>query len=95
METKPWYMTSESWVLIISQILGILSMTGVLTPDQSDTISKNIPIIAGALVSIASAFGYTWNRTQVKQMRTTILTQAAGNDATPDQVQTMFKSAGV
>ena len=72
---KPWYMTSEAWVMIITQVIGLLALTGKITSAQADTLTKAAVAIAGAIVSAVSAFGYMQNRTQIKQLRTSLVAQ--------------------
>lgn len=73
METKPWYMTSESWIMIGTQILAVLSITGVLTPAQADVLTKQITVVAGAVIAIFGALGFSWGRIQVKKIRAELI----------------------
>jgi hypothetical protein len=101
MDTKPWYMTSEAWVMIATQVLAVLSITGVLTPAQADVLTKQISVIAGSIIAIASAFGYTWNRTQIKRIRADLIARTHdanvnGKNVTSVQATTAtMKQAGL
>jgi len=67
---KPGWKTTEFWVGgVIPQILGLLILTGVITPEQQTVIQGGTEIVAesgtqiyGALISMASAFGYAVSR---------------------------------
>jgi hypothetical protein len=90
-EPKSAFRTTEFWVMVITQVVSILSMAGVLTSAQADALGKTLPMVIGGVLSIASAFGYTWSRIQVKGMRTQILTSANGAVNAP----VMMKRAGL
>jgi hypothetical protein len=90
-EPRAAFRTTEFWVMLVAQVVSILSMTGVLTAEQSDTLGKNLPVIVGGVISIASAFGYTWSRVQIKKMRTDVLISSNGVLNAP----VMLKRAGL
>ena len=69
METKPAWKTTEFWVMVATQLIGILTLAGVFTAKESEALSSGIQAIVGAVITIASAFGYTWNRTEIKKAR--------------------------
>ncbi|MCL4389831.1 MAG: hypothetical protein M1484_04500 [Patescibacteria group bacterium] len=66
MELKPGYQSTEFYVTLISQAIGILALTGVVIPDQIGELSKAIITIIGALISIVPAVVYIFNRTWLK-----------------------------
>ena len=66
METKPGIKTTEFYVTIAAQILSILALLGVFTPEQADAIGKAIPQLVGIAGVVASAFGYSIARGQAK-----------------------------
>lgn len=68
MSKKPGYKTTEFWVgLVLPQILSLLVLFGVFTPDQSNALSSSIGQIAAGIISGASAFGYSHSRGKAKQ----------------------------
>lgn len=71
---KPGFKTTEFWVTLLVQALGILALTGVLTPEMSATIGEQGQIvveaigqIAGALMAAISATGYAKARGEAKK----------------------------
>lgn len=64
---KPGYKTTEFWVTLIVQILGILVLLGVITPEQQDALAKAVAQGAGAIAMALSAFGYARSRGQAKK----------------------------
>ena len=63
---KPGYQTTEFWITIITQILGVLATTGMLTPDQSNTLSQAAIQLGGVVAMAGSAFGYSLSRGKAK-----------------------------
>jgi hypothetical protein len=63
---KPGYKTTEFWVTIIIQILGILMVTGTITPEQSDVLGQSAVQLGGIIAAVAAAFGYSLSRGRVK-----------------------------
>ena len=49
---KPGYQTTEFWVTIISQIIGVLAVMGVVSPTGATQLIKSISDIVGGLVAI-------------------------------------------
>lgn len=60
---KPGYKTTEFYFTIVLQIVGILVMTGVFTPEQQESIDG----LVGSVVMVLSAFGYSVSRGLAKQ----------------------------
>lgn len=63
---KPGYKTTEFWVTVVCQLIGILSLAGIITPEQSTDLSAAIQQIVAAVVMGASAFGYSLSRGNAK-----------------------------
>jgi hypothetical protein len=59
---KPGYKTTEFWLAIASQLLGILVVLGVITPEQQDAFAGALQHIAGAIMMVGSGFGYSLSR---------------------------------
>lgn len=66
---KQGYKTTEFWITILVQVVGILATTGVFTPEQSTVLQKAVPQIAGIVAMVAAAFGYSISRGVAKLPR--------------------------
>lgn len=62
LESKPGYKTTEFWIAIVSQLIGVLSLLGIFTPEQSEIVNKAIIELGGLIVMAAGAFGYSIGR---------------------------------
>ena len=62
----PGVKTSEFYVTILSQVIGLLSLTGIIIPAQSAELIKAITSIVGAVVMIVPAIAYVVGRTWLK-----------------------------
>ena len=67
MSIKPGYKSTEFWVTIAVQIIGILATSGVFTIGQADALSKAAVQIGGVLAMVGSAFGYSMSRGKAKK----------------------------
>ena len=66
MESKPGYLTTEFWVTILAQLVGISATAGVFTPEQASALNQAIPQLGGLVVMVGSAFGYAIARGRAK-----------------------------
>lgn len=64
---KPGYKTTEFWITILAQVIGILTTIGAFTPDQADVLAQAVTQIAGIVVMVAGAFGYSLSRGMAKK----------------------------
>lgn len=71
---KQGYKTTEFWVTLVSQVVGILLLTGVVTPEQSEVLGiaagKGGGIaneVIGIITMVGSAFGYNVSRGLAKK----------------------------
>jgi hypothetical protein len=64
---KPGYRTTEFWISLASQVLGILVILGVITPEQQGAVAEGLNQIIGAALMVASSFGYSLSRGIAKQ----------------------------
>ena len=62
----PGYKTTEFWVTVVCQIIGMLALAGVFTHEQSTALTAAITQIVAAVVMGASAFGYSLSRGNAK-----------------------------
>ena len=59
---KPGYKTTEFWITITVQLVGLVAVLGYVTPEQSSAISQAAVQIGGAVSMVAAAFGYNLSR---------------------------------
>lgn len=65
--SKPGYKTTEFYVAIIANVVGILVILGYLTPQQADDFVKAVSSVIAGVVIIASTGIYIWGRVKLKQ----------------------------
>lgn len=63
---KPGYKSTEFWVTVLVQVVGVIAALGLVTPDQSDTLVKAVIQGGGIIGMLLSAFGYAKSRAAVK-----------------------------
>lgn len=63
---KEGYKTTEFWMAISANILGILVIFGMLTPVDSSGLIVMLEKIIGALMISLPSFGYTLSRGKTK-----------------------------
>lgn len=71
---KPGVKTTEFWATLLVQVIGILALTGVLTPELADTFSEQGKVLieaisqaGGAIMMAWSASGYAKSRGEAKR----------------------------
>ena len=74
---KAGIQTSECWVSVITSVIGLLVVTGKITTNEGDTLTKAIQAAIGAVITIASSLGYIVTRTQLKQSIVDATTEVA------------------
>jgi hypothetical protein len=74
---KPAWQTIEFWVTIITNLVGLLALTGYITPEQSGELTKSLTAIAGALLSLGVSFGFIKARMQLRVAMMNVLIQAS------------------
>lgn len=52
---KPGFKTSEFWVTVMSQIVGLLIMTGHITPQDGVSINNNFNIAITSIINFITA----------------------------------------
>lgn len=62
LETKPGYKTTEFWLAIVAQVIGLLSILGVFTPEQAAVVNDAVIKLGGLIIMSAGAFGYSIGR---------------------------------
>jgi hypothetical protein len=61
-DPKPGTKTTEFWLTIIAQLIGIAALFGWFTPEQAAGLREHIPAIAGGVIQVFSIFGYSISR---------------------------------
>lgn len=56
--TTSVFRKSEFWVTLVTSVCGMLIAFGVLTPEQSDSITRCVSTVVGAVMSLLSAFKF-------------------------------------
>jgi fumarate reductase subunit D len=66
-ELKPGYMTTEFWVTVMVQLVGLVAALGYVTSDQSSVLTQAVTQIGGIVSMVAAAFGYSLSRGMAKK----------------------------
>lgn len=64
---KPGYRTTEFWLALGTQVLALLVVLGVITPEQQDALGTSWQQIVGAVVMAVNAVGYAISRGLAKR----------------------------
>lgn len=67
LETKPGWQTTEFWVALIIQLLGVLVALGIIDPEQQTAVADAVTKIGGAVMAGAASFGYSLGRGNAKR----------------------------
>lgn len=59
--------TSEFWLSIIAQLVGIALMANVISPDTSEAWVEGLQLIVGGMISIFTGVSYIVSRTELKK----------------------------
>lgn len=63
---KPGYKTTEFWISLGTSVVGLLVLSGVLTPDKSSEIMVVLEQALAVAMIILPQFGYTLSRGKAK-----------------------------
>jgi len=63
---KPGFKTSEFWLTVIAQLLGVLALTGVVTPEQVTEFNKLAVQVIGGCIQLVTLVAYIMGRSKVK-----------------------------
>lgn len=58
--------TAEFWTALVANIVGLVVLFGGVTQDQGTELTKQLQIMAGAIMSVLSTLGYVRARTDLK-----------------------------
>lgn len=64
--SKPGIKTTEFWVTVTVQAVGVVAALGLVTPEQSDVLVKAVTQVGGIVAMLVAAFAYNQGRSQVK-----------------------------
>ena len=64
---KPGWQTTEFWVTMAGQVIGIVALLGYITIDQQSVLIQAATQIGGVIVMVGSAFGYALSRGLAKK----------------------------
>ncbi len=59
---KTGWKTTEFWSAVVSQIVGLLIVLGILTPDIADVFKDATAQIVGGIIMAVSGVGYAISR---------------------------------
>ena len=63
---KPGYQTTEFWITLVAQVVGVLQVLGVVSSEHATTINQGMGQIIGGLVMVLPALAYIYSRTKAK-----------------------------
>lgn len=66
MEVKPGFLTSEFWVTLIVQVVGMAATMGYLNPDEAEAWQKLAVQLGGLIAQVVSMIFYSIGRKNVK-----------------------------
>lgn len=72
---RPAWQTTEFWVMLITNIVGVMALTGRVAPDQADALIKGLSAIAGALLMLGTSFGFIKARISMRISMLNVLAQ--------------------
>ena len=82
---KPGIKTSEFWATAMINVVGVLAVFGVITPEQSTQLTKVAVPVAGLLAMGVSQLGYAISRGLAKKEQPVV--DAAGSTRFQNPVQ--------
>lgn len=63
---KPGFRTTEFWMSMFSQVLGIATLCGAFTPDGAAAVMGGMEQMVGGAMMAIPAFGYALSRGKAK-----------------------------
>ena len=64
--TKPGYKTTEFWLTLVTQSVGILALTGVIKPEEATSYLQGGGQIVGGLMTLIPQIAYAFSRGKAK-----------------------------
>ena len=63
---KPGYKTTEFWLTLLAQIIGLLTMTGVIKPEEATPYLQGGGQLVGGLMTVIPQIAYAFSRGKAK-----------------------------
>lgn len=67
--SKPGAKTTEFYLALLNNIVGVLVLLGYLTPKQADDFVQAVIAVMGGVLVIISTGVYIWGRVQIKRQQ--------------------------
>ena len=64
---KPGWKTTEFWITGGANIIGLLALGGIFSPENTPAVTENFTQAVGSVFAIIANVSYIWSRTKVKQ----------------------------
>ena len=68
---KPGWKTTEFWLAVTTQVIGLLVVTGIMNPTSAhtvgDAVSNSISSAASIIANAVIVFGYVKSRNELKR----------------------------
>jgi hypothetical protein len=65
---KPGYKTSEFWIALSTQLIGISMITGIITPEQGQVFTEAVTQIVGGVMTAIAGGAYAYSRGLAKKV---------------------------
>ena len=66
-EVKPGLKTTEFYVSIATAALGVCTLLGLFTPEESSTMMTAVSSCIGGGMTVIATVGYAWSRAKAKE----------------------------
>ena len=90
---QPAWKTTEFWATLVSNIVGIIALLGYVSSDQATALTEASIQIAGAVLMIATSFGFVKERSAVRKTVIQAVSFAGGENQ--DRVRAAIKASKV
>ena len=77
--------SSEFWIALVTNLVGIAVIMGSFTDEQGAEITKSAQAIIGGVIAIATSLGYIKARVEIKKARA----NAAANGVSEEKLRTL------
>jgi len=64
---KPGYKTTEFWLTLVTNAVGIAVLMGAVSPEAQEPLVQAAGQLAGGVIAAVSALGYALSRGKAKQ----------------------------
>ena len=63
----PWYLTSEGWATLITNLVGLAVLAGAITSAQGDVIKNAVQQIVGGIIALVPIIMFIKSRIDLKK----------------------------